>query len=610
MKAGKFLPILIVVCTTPAHSAQFDTSGPWQASVDVTLTYAATWRLDDPDAALIADPNLDDANRNFKSGLVSNGIRGIVDFETRYTLPSKTEIGFFARAAGWYDAEVDGKLNDHDSPVTSNSGPLYGSMSQHNQFHPDTEDRVGSDAELLDAFLFADISPSSDHPSSLRVGRQVISWGESAFIQNGLSSVINPADTSKASLPGTEVKEILRPMAAVSGSFSLSGNLTVQAYAQFEWEETIAPPYGSYYSPVPDPLSGEGGETFLLPVGALVPQLPFPQDPSFFALPFIAVDRAPDREASDDGQWGVALNWYVPSFNDTEFGFYAGNYHRKRPTIVFRNTLGTPNNDWLGQCMAGAGPAAGSCVPLSLVAIGFDAASYQLDYADDIEYYGLSWNTVINWTDTAFSGEVIYHNDVPIQTISLLDGLIGTVLPGLPPPIGVMPGASFETPLFSRHEMIVTQMTFNQNFKLRGFADDMTLIAELGWIHMPDLEDSQIWSGNAPADRDSYAYRLAFSSTWYDGLGKIIPPLTGTNLIWTVNFAHDFNGTSPVVGTGFVDGAKAFSTALEADWLSTWSVVLSYTDFFGDGKDTLGQDLGDNVLGDRDNISLSVKYRF
>ncbi len=610
MKAGKLLPLVLVACATPAHSYQFDTSRPWQTSLDVTLTYGATWRLDDPKAALIADPNLDDANRNFNSGLVSNGIRAIADFESRYTLQSKTEIGVFARATGWYDDKVYDSTNDHDSPVTSNSGPLYGSMPSHNQFHPATEDRVGLDTELLDAFLFVDLAPFGDHPATIRVGRQVISWGESAFIQNGLSSVINPADVSKASLPGTEVKEILRPLGAVYGSVALSSNVSLQAYAQFEWEETIAPPYGSYYSPVPDPLSGEGGENFLLPVGALLPQIPFPQDPSFYAVPFIGVDRISDAEASDSGQWGVALNWYVPSFNDSEFGFYVGNYHRKRPTIVFRNTGGTPDNDWFGQCVGGAGPAADSCIPLSLVAGGFDGASYQLAYAEDIEYYGLSWNTVINLTDTAFSGEVIYHKDVPIQTISLLDGLVGTVVPGLPPPIGIMPGVALETPIFSREEMIVTQVTFNQNINWRSFADDISLIAELGWIHLPDLKDGQSWAGNAPADQDSYAYKLAFSATWYNGLGKLISPLTGTNLIWSVNFDHDFSGTSPVVGTGFVDGAKAFSTALEADWLNTWSVKLSYTNFFGDGRNTLGQELGDHVLGDRDNISLSVKFRF
>jgi hypothetical protein len=86
--------------------------------------------------------------------------------------------------------------------------------------------------------------------------------------------------------------------------------------------------------------------------------------------------------------------------------------------------------------------------------------------------------------------------------------------------------------------------------------------------------------------------------------------LSGTDLIWTVNFNQDVDGTSPVVGTGFVDGAKAVATALEATWQNTWSAKLAYTNFFGEGTDTLGNDLGDHVLGDRDFVSLAVKYRF
>jgi hypothetical protein len=355
-------------------------------------------------------------------------------------------------------------------------------------------------------------------------------------------------------------------------------------------------------------LSGEGGENFLLPVAAVAGQLPFPQDPQYYDLPFIAVDRIGDDKPSDNGQWGVSLSWYVPQFNDTEFGFYAGNYHRKRPDIAFTNYLGTQDNDWEGQCFGNAGPAAASCAILSLAATGFDVASYQLRYAEDVEYYGFSWNTVIPWTETAVSGEVIYHKDNMIQTTSLLDGLVPTVVEGLP--IGSMPFADIENGIFTREDMVVTQVTFNQDMNFMTFADDASLILELGYIHIVDLDDDEIWTGNTQADSDSYGYRLVTSFTWYDGLGKMVSALTGTDLIWNVNFNHDFSGTSPVVGTGFVDGAMAFSTGLEASWQNTWSVKLDYTNFFGDGTDTLGQDLDDNVLGDRDNIGLSIKYRF
>jgi hypothetical protein len=616
MKVGKLMPLLVLAsATAPVHAVQWQTGDKHTTALDVTFTYGAQWRLDDPDDKQsagdlpVADPNYDDANNNFDKGLASNGIRAIADFEWRYKMDSGSSFGVFARGNAWYDDKIYNAKNDNDSPVTVNSWKLYGgTMDKHNEFHPDVEDRSGKDAELLDAFIFAEIAPASDHPATLRVGRQVVNWGESAFIQNGLSAVINSADVSKASLPGTEVKEILRPLGAVSGSISLTDNISLSAYVQYEWEEIIAPPYGTFLSPVPDPLSGDGGEKFLLPVASVAAQMPIPQDPSQMSLPFIPVDRTRNQDASDSGQWGISMSWFVPQWSDTEFGFYAGNYHRKRLTIEFTNYRGTQDIDWTSDCIGNAGPAAATCIPLSFFAGAFDTASYNFDFMEDIEYYGFSWNSLIGLTDTAFSGEIIYHKDVPIQTTSLFDGLIPTVLFGAPIPGNPNIGQPASTNIYTRQDMIVTQVTFNQNFS-PSWADDAGLIVEIGHIYVDNSEDDQ-WAGNTEADTSSWAYRAKFSATWYDGLGKMISALSGTDLIWTVDFNHDVDGVSPVVGTGYTEGAMAFSTALEATWQNTWSVKAGYTNFFGDGYNTLGQELDDHILGDRDFVSLAVKYRF
>lgn len=624
MKADKLLPLLALTCVMPAQAIQWNTGENHTTALDVTLTYGAQWRLDDPvekhsaGDLPVADPNYDDANNNFDQGLVSNGIRAIADFEWRYKMDSGTSFGLFARGSAWYDDKIYHADNDNDSPLTVNSWALYGgTMKKHDEFHPDVEDRSGRDAELLDAFVFAEIAPASDHPATLRVGRQVINWGESAFIQNGLSAVINSADVSKASLPGTEVKEILRPLGAVFGSISLTDNISLSAYYQYEWEEIIAPPYGTFLSPVPDPLSGDGGEKFLLPVANIAaalnanPNLPAVQDPNLLIVPpgpgepprpFIPVDRVKNNDASDSGQWGVAVSWFVPEWSDTEFGFYAGNYHRKRLTIEFTNYAGTQDVDWQSRCIANAGPPPTglACLPLSGAAGAFDQASYGFDFMEDIEYYGISWNSLIALTETAFSGEIIYHHDVPIQTTSLLDGLIPTVTGNL--------GTPASTNIFTRQDMIVTQVTFNQNFS-PTWADDASLIVEVGHIYVDNSEDDQ-WAGNTEADASSLAYRAKFSATWYDGLGKMISALSGTDLVWTVDFNHDVDGVSPVVGTGYTEGAMAFSTGIEATWQNTLSVKVDYTNFFGDGYNTLGQKIDDHILGDRDFISLSAKYRF
>jgi len=619
MKLNKYIPLLVLAGATSAHAIQWQTGDKHTTALDVTLTYGAQWRLSDPDDDLLADQNLDDANRNFNKGLASNGIRAIADFEWRYKADNGSSFGLFARGNAWYDDKIYNAENDNDAPVTVNSWKLWGgTMDEYNEFHPDVEDRSGKDAELLDAFLFAEIAPSSDHPATLRVGRQVINWGESAFIQNGLSAVINPADVSKAVLPGTEVKEILRPLGAVSGSVALNENISLSGYVQYEWEETISPPYGTFLSPVPDPLSGDGGEKFLLPVGAVAAQMPIPQDPTQMSLPFIPVDRTGNLDASDSGQWGVSLSWFVPELADTEFGFYAGNYHRKRLTVEFTNYKGEQDIDWTADCIGNAGPAAGSCIPLSFFAGAFDTGSYNFDFMEDIEYYGFSWNSLIGLTETAFSGEVIYHSDVPTQTASLLNGLVPVVVSGAPIPGNPNIGQPYSANIFTRQDMIVTQVTFNQNFT-PSWADSANLIVEIGHVYIRSLDDLEkepvaihdgLWLGNTKADSSSWGYRAKFGATWYDGLGKMVSALSGTDLIWTVDFNQDVEGVSPVIGTGFTEGAMAFSTALEGIWQNTWSVKLGYTNFFGDGYNTLGEELDDHVLGDRDFVSLAVKYRF
>ncbi len=53
---------------------------------------------------------------------------------------------------------------------------------------------------LLDAYLYYSFDAGSV-PIDLRLGRQVVSWGESTFIQNGINA-INPVDVTALRRPG------------------------------------------------------------------------------------------------------------------------------------------------------------------------------------------------------------------------------------------------------------------------------------------------------------------------------------------------------------------------------------------------------------------------
>ena len=94
----------------------------------------------------------------------------------------------------------------------------------------------------------------------VRVGNQVISWGESIFAIGGINST-NSLDFQKLSIPGTQLKEAVLPAPIVSIATGLGHGVNVEAYYQFRWNANRLPPVGTYFS-VADIL-GKGRQPLL-----------------------------------------------------------------------------------------------------------------------------------------------------------------------------------------------------------------------------------------------------------------------------------------------------------------------------------------------------------
>ena len=146
---------------------------------------------------------------------------------------SASTVGLFTRVTGYYDDELANADTDYSpyvvsgSKVTANNGvapdtlmdtmnssTTYDGSTKPGDFHDDTVDRNGRGGEFLDFFVYAQLGTDSDHPISLRVGKQVISWGESAFIQNGLliaMDFLNP-------LPKSQVYAVRAVNVGIDGS--------------------------------------------------------------------------------------------------------------------------------------------------------------------------------------------------------------------------------------------------------------------------------------------------------------------------------------------------------------------------------------------------------
>ena len=370
--------------------------------INSQLSIGSSWRLGDPDPRFIAAVNggsgatgtTDDGNLNFKKhDTFSKIIKGNHSFQL-----SNDTFGAFMRIKYWYDKELDDEKRYHGH---SSNGYIVNTKLNDQDF-ADFSKFKG--IQLLDAYLYAqfDIGPM---PIDLRLGRQVISWGESTFIQGGISSV-NPFDVSAFRRPGAELKEGLLPVGMLYLNLGLTENLSLETFYQYQWEKTQIDGCGTYFSGADFAADGCNAVTVKIPDQKALPA-------------GLAAFRRADVEPDDGGQYGIALRYYAPALNDTEFGLYYLNIHSRVPMINAVRT-GIPGK---------FGITAPIFVPRSLDSSPGQAMStlnpaYQIEFPEDLKYYGLSFATNIG--GLALSGEVSYKPDTPVQIngAELLNGVL------------------------------------------------------------------------------------------------------------------------------------------------------------------------------------------
>ncbi len=392
---------LLALPTASGNAMDFEfANGVWLA-VDSTLTYGAQWRTEDRDDRItgrrfleelqenpflpLTDPqrseaqtlliNGNDGNNNFDTGLISNRLTLLVDFDLRWE-----NYGMFLRGKAFYD---DVYRDDTDLETvdfaTYNSGTLYGGDAKPGKFPRQTRNQHGDNIEILDAFAFGTWELPGDRLLDLRAGRQVINWGESTFYQ-GVNSIQNRVDAFAANVPGVEVREIFMPTGAAYLQLDVLGSLTMEAYYQYEWLENDLNGVGSYFS-INDQV-GPGANSFLIPTPNS-PLVPEPIRGNEFNLR--GIPRLADDNASDTGQWGVAFH-YVTEGN-WDLGLYHVNGHDRKPSFA------------LGYIE----------VPGSPVRVPVD---YRLRYYEDIKGTALSFTTVLGIAN--IQGELSFLDGTPM----------------------------------------------------------------------------------------------------------------------------------------------------------------------------------------------------
>src|SRR5690606_22455568 len=358
----------------------------------------------------------------------------------------------------------------------------------------------------------------------VRLGKQVVSWGESTFIQGGINS-INPADVSALRRPGAELKEAFIPVNMFYVGQSLTDNLSVEAFYQIEWDPTVVENCGTFFSQ-PDVVAPgcDNNLAVLTNDPAALAQINGALAAAGMSVTAsewdegVVVRRDADRTAKDDGQWGIAFRYMFEPL-DTEFGAYFINYHSRLPIFsgvgpsaaaqgginavasgafsqAFTTAMSVPGMT-AAQAAAIAGQTAGNLGAVASAGNG----SYFIEYPEDIRLYGVSFSTTLP-TGTAWQGEISYRPNAPVQlsTTDVLYAGLRNLTISLPAAIGggtsspyadVSPlaaGADGELHGYRRKEITQVQTTFTHFVDQVMGASRMTLVGELGWTHVGGLE--------------------------------------------------------------------------------------------------------------------------
>ncbi|KTC33936.1 DUF1302 domain-containing protein [Pseudomonas sp. L5B5] len=617
------LPLAVGLASTlagPAFGVTFNI-GEIEGSFDSSLSLGASWSTAGRNKDLIGVNNggkglsqtTDDGHLNFNKGQTFSKIfKGIHDLELKYG-----DTGVFVRGKYWYDFKL--KDEDMDFKNISDSNRKEGAKS--------------SGGQILDAFVYHNYS-IGDEPGSVRLGKQVVSWGESTFIGGGINS-INPIDVSAFRRPGAEVKEGLIPVNMFYISQNLTENLSAEAFYQLEWDQTVTDNCGTFFSQ-PDNISDGCDDNLRLLAKRSTIAATAPGRAALAGMQAFGVDtneegtlvrRSGDRDARDGGQFGVAFRYNFEPL-DTEFGAYFMNYHSRAP--IFSATAAPQS----AYTMA---PAFGTLAPVWIAG----NSKYFVEYPEDIRLYGLSFSTTLP-TGTAWSGEISYRPNAPVQlnstdilysavrplkgaftNASLLEGIPGQDLNG-----------------YRRKEITQFQTTLTHFFDQVMGASRLTLVGELGITRVGGLESkSKVRYGRDPvfgpgelpatfgqntcaglnnttivgagpgADASNVTSNCnndGFTTTTSWGYrGRAIweypDVFAGVNLKPNVAWSHDVKGYSPGPGGNFEEGRKAISLGLDAEYQNTYTASLAYTNFFGGDYST---------VDDRDFLALSVGVNF
>ncbi len=211
-------------------------------------------------------------------------------------------FGLVSNAAFLYDTEV---MN----PGTGSHDVSSLLIAPNDSFNKDTEDVSGRALTLSDAYVYGTFD-IGEMPLELRVGRQVVNWGEGLYWADGVGTQV-PLNLANLLVPGSDLKDAYMGLTGVRVMVAPSENLSLDGYVFFEADHHQFPGHGTFYG---DDIVGPGTE----------------QGWNEFGTAAALGTLKRDVDTDDNGQFGISGRYVL---GDVELGLYYSRHHELFPAL-------------------------------------------------------------------------------------------------------------------------------------------------------------------------------------------------------------------------------------------------------------------------------------
>ena len=600
---------------TSAQAVDFSLENGWQGSLNTNVSLGTSVRAQSQEPSLygrsggirvgkaqpgLGGSNTDSGNLNYDKGdQFSTLLRLTSDLSL-----SKGEMGMFARVKAWHDFTLKGS-----SVNAGNRGSNYALNEPLSDDGFELLQKFNGVA-LLDAYAYNTFNAGST-PIQVRVGNQVVNWGESLFIQ-GINQ-INPIDLTALRKPGTELKEAFLPIPSITTNIGLGGGKSIEAFYQAKWTPSNIDSCGTYFGVVETQLTTKSGracsEVLTTVDGRRTDADPGQSNYSARLLTGTWVPMANGKDGSDANQFGLAFRFPVEAI-DAELGLYGAMFSSRTPYV----------SGYTGSAL----PSGGMALPIhKTLNSNLTVAQGFWEYPDKIKMFGVTASTnIAGWS---VGSELSFIPNQPAQINS--GDIIAALLSGAGPygaevrAIRDSRGVGVRIPGYRRFNKYQLQVNGIKVLpRMMGSAQSV-LVIEGAYQHI-DLDELRYGrpfifgyakhpttanlcgspknlspegcENDGFVTKHSYGYRLRLQLEYpnFAGLGPTLYP--------QLNISEDLHGYS--VDSQFVKDRRTIGVGLRLNFQKRHNLELNYVTYSDKAKY--------DAFRDRDFYSLVVSTSF